>query len=526
MAEDTIYFNATTVSPGTTTTLQPFPQAASNERRNCPIVDKASDWSLAIARAEIGACRTVPDFMPALTPNQPVVGLTPYAVTLGLNAYKGQANPAYLPIQLAVTYTLDFQTFDNTGNLKTPWSPLTVTFTPDGGTVNFLAALNAALAGSTDTIVQTLSATLNAQKQLFFVSSMGTFSGAYQFTVNLFGIVPTGGTPPLPPAEQAFGFANLPPSTAPLSFLVSCDPSGTLTLPNAAFYQLPTLVTTQTASHSMVWRSQMGLVMPPPDTKGRFFLDGQALWTFGLQWFVGLFNETMLAAYTQLVSQCAAVGCFAAFQCPYLVYANNTFTLYADSAVVPSRAFPTGSQLNAGPSGMNFALTISFSQMLQDLLVLPVAWAPDRSSATLAFQTAVVGDTGFTALTCDACPTSNAWTPVGSYVFTSSQLPTRNEVTGPPVDVSSNITLTETSSATMLSDIIPIQGTGDTSSSAAVLYEPFQWRWIKLTSSGPISTVDLQFAWRNARTGTITPIQANPGMFTSLKACLARIRGG
>ena len=517
----TVYINMSTVCPGTLSTILPQPIAYSIEKRNAPIVSNTARFKAALVRASIDGNRMIPLFMPAIVPNQPLLGLTPYSTTLSLTVFEGQSLQQFPGV--ACTYYLDVQSFDGNGNTLQTWTSLTITFAGDTQ-ANFLIAMNTAFAASSETvIIQKITATATAGGNLIFTCSAVAGSGAFQITTGLFGQTQTPSTAPSQP--QAFGLANLAAGSPPLNYIQTSDDFLTITTPNACFYQPPKLVTTQTASQSVVWVSQTGQSLPPPDPTS-FFLDSPALWTYDYQWFVALYNQSVLGAFNKLVAQCAAAGFNVAFQCPLLQYSSNAFTYFADNTVVPSQQFPNGPPLNAAPFGLSFRLTISLSQMLGDLLLLPCSWSADRSTVTLNFTQSPASSsaefTGFSALTCDCPPTENLWSPVGSIGFITAQIPTRNEITGAPVDVSQQSTTTETGCTTMLSDVIVVQSGGSTYASSATVYEPFQWRWADMTG-GSLITLDMRLAWRNRYTGSYTPIPMNPGATSSLKLALSRM---
>ena len=529
MSANTLYINSTSVSPGTTTTLTPLPRASTIERRNTSLVPIAKAYSLAITRSQLQGVRTIPIFMPMLVPaqlnNAPFVrGLTPYSTTLKMDVYKGASTFSVPAAGITCTYYLDVCTFDSMGNAMLPWTPLLISFLTTATTTygQMQIALDAAFSASPDPIIQKITTSFTSANQILFTCALPANSGTYKMTVNLFGDSQTPST--LPSQAQAFGFPNFPVGTNGLEYVqTSNSTTMTMTLPNAAFYQLPQLVTTQSASQAIIWQSQTGQDIPDAPDK-TFYSDSSALWTYDIQWFVGLYNASLLGAYNKVVAQCRAAGCPIAPLAPFLTFTNNVFNLNVDVSTVVSQQM-NGTMLNVVSGTVNIVMTMTLSQTLQDLLLLPVIWSPDRSSAVVQFEGATSSSStpGFTVLSCDFYPTDNMWNPVSSIVFLSSLLPTRNEITSAPIDVTANTTVTESNSATMLSDTVPVQSSGQNIVSTETNYQPIVWRWEDLIGDGPINAYDLQYGWRNRFTGFVNPILLNPGASTAIKIAMTRV---
>ena len=113
--------------------------------------------------------------------------------------------------------------------------------------------------------------------------------------------------------------------------------------------------------------------------------------------------------------------------------------------------------------------------------------------------------------------TISEWTPVSSLVFTSSTLPiVVNQLSDPKLFQNNNLIQLDRP-GNNFANIITDLTTEDQSFRGSLLYIPSaEYRWISLTTSQPISQIDIQVYWK-AKTGKLIPFTLPSGGSCSLK---------
>ena len=546
-----VYINISTSAGISTTTASVDPVAVFREKRNVPIISDCSKYRLAIARCDINGCRTLPLFIPSIQPGQSDPFKTAYAIALSTYVYNSDQSlpPWQLPTVADAPVYLHVTTIDPSNQVKK--IAQANVYYPSGGLIPNLASwvtsINAAFA-AIDAVndggcMKALTCSEDNGFLKFMVAS--GFPG-WTFTIDLFG---RNGNPDrgvgydytANTAASWFGMPNLPSETwgqlgsggknlNPSPWVQRSDSLGVLVTPNLPFSTYTSLITATSGSVNLQWVPQTsGLLAPRPPIPGQ--VESTAYWTYDYEWFVGIFNTAMKQAYSQLILSASAQGYTVTTVAPLLQYvpSSKSFSLYMDSGC-------TSSVWNPKSADNAEELSVSFNEPLQNLLMLPASYDPygnvilNTSNAAFVSGAPIVGATkDWVVLTNDFSPVASLWSPIGSLVFGTQFFPVRSEVSSAPQiygigDVGQGSQVDTASDSTqLLSDVIPNIVDASDWRAQTTLYNPTVLRWVDMPSgSFPLDTIDFQLGWRNARTGTITPLTLNPLASFSVKILLRR----
>lgn len=527
-----VYVNLSASAGAQTTLYSTDPTAFFREKRNAPLLSDCSKYRLAVARADLQGCRTLPLFIPTINPTTNDPYLTTYKFTMSMVV--SVASPPVWPTgSFAFSFWLRISDAA-TGAILRPGFPVS-----GSGTVTDLASWCALLqtaiqaAGATASLPSVAGATVSpsgtgVQIALDGVSDVGFIA------LSAADIAANAGM------ENALGFPETYEVTTWLPFV---PPDALLSKashwvsPNGAFLG-PSTSQTLTASAITQWIPQVfGAPTPPGPLYSGGQTDSVAYWTFDYTWIVALFNKTIRQAWDALQAQNSSPF---VSSCPVLVFnaAAKTFTVYADSYCVTGRDTPAGSLTSTSYAE---TLTLSWNEFVSNLLMLPASFDL-FGNATLNFSQAplITSETGdipplpasgaWVALTSNWSPTSSLWSPVGSIVFTTRVIPVSSEnVSAPSVygaegDVGNGAPLgTSSSTALMLSDVIPAAGDASDFRSSSIIYSPQVLRWVDMPAGGfRLDEIDFELGWRNNRTGVVTPIRLNPMASFSAKLLFRR----
>lgn len=547
-----IYVNMSAAAGNTQTILSPTPVATYQERRFAPVVDDLSKYKLAVIRTVLNGTRNFPIFMPAITPGQFDPAITCYGMQATLNVYSPAQAVTTLPT--TANYSLSITSFNASGITVTPWTVLTLPATTGQTMASWAAAIQAAIraAFATDSVLSIMSVTVltgagGGSLQFQSVGGGATSGWSFQITVGLGTGAPTN----LPPNAVAFGLSAFAvPSAPPAAYLVGSIETGTtgtvtLVTPNAPFATTPTLLGSYTNTAGMTfvrWISQLGMLLPDMQADGSPASDSPAYWMFDYEWWVNLFNTALVQTTNAALNKAAQAGYVFQTLDPFLVFnpSSKTFTLYLDPNISPSLKSPTGVTTPGKlPTAVYAVISYTFNPMMQDLMMFPCTYNPDKSVTLNTSNAPVVvapypsaavsSATPMVALTNDFAPTSSLWSPVESLVFQSQLMPVRSEIISAPAVYGQSAVgygapvSTAYDSIQILTDVVPAVGDASDWRTNPIIYSPTVLRWVDLPCGAlSLSSLDFSLSWRNARTGTITPIVLNPGANFSVKLLLLR----
>jgi len=529
-----VYVNLSASAGAQTTLYSTDPVAFFREKRNAPLIGDCSKYRLAVARADLQGCRTLPLFIPTINPTTDDPYLTTYKFSLSMNV-SSQGTKVYptgtfafsfwMRVQNAVTGTLTQPGFPIAGSGTftdlTSWAAVLQTAVrASGAGAGVPSVANAVVEGTEDGFLQI---TLDGSSEQAFIAASAADLAANPQIFNALGF------------PQSYVASTWIPFAPPDVILLK---GSHYLSTNWPFLAIESSGTTYTASAITQWIPQVfGSPTPfsPKASGGQ--TDAIAYWTFDYNWVVALFNKTIRTAWDALQAQVPSPFVSA---CPVLVFnaSTKTFTIYADSYGVSGRDTPSGSLTTANYSEN---LSITFNEFVSNLLMLPATFDL-FGNATLNFSqsplvTSSIGDVppvpasnAWVALSSNWSPTASLWSPIGSIVFTTRVIPVASEnVSSPSVygaegDVGNGAPLgTSSSSALMLSDVVPVAGDSSDFRSSSIVYSPTVLRWIDMPAGGfRLDEIDFELGWRNNRTGVVTPIRLNPMASFSAKLLFRR----
>lgn len=536
-----IYVNLSASAGAETTLFSTDPVAVFREKRNAPIMYDCSKYRVAVARADLQGCRTLPLFIPTIDPTTDDPYRTTYKFTLTMKRYtaNGQAWPSGNDTPTRMLFYI--RTTDSHTNEPSGIVALDFTIAP-----NLISNVNE-LVAQVETGVQA-AGVAQGNATVAGMTVRATPDGKVQFVApddtNNFYLSQTTSSDMWDPSS-ALGF---PDGYVYGTWLGSTKvvPGTTLfatwTGTNLPYANQPLGPNTQTASAVVQWIPQaFGLSNPPSPLQNGGQSNSVAYWAFDYDWIVALFNTALQSAWASLTAQ-FAVPLFTV--CPVLVFNKSakTFTLYADAYSTPS--------LNAAPLSSAFQdykeeLTIGFNEFVSNLLMLPATFVSTGQATcnysqspliTVAANTYSGGapplppSGAWVGLTNAWSPTASLWTPVGSIVFTTRVIPVQSEslsapsVYGAPGDVGAGAPVaTSSSSSLILSDVVPVASDSSDFRSNSIIYAPSVLRWVDMPAGGfRLDEIDFELGWRNNRTGEITPIRLNPMASFSAKLLFRR----
>jgi hypothetical protein len=528
-----VYVNLSASAGAQTTLYQTDPTAFFREKRNAPLLSDCSKYRLAVARADLQGCRTLPLFIPTINPTTDDPFLTTYKFSLSMNVSSAGAT-AYPSSAFAFSFWLRV-TDAASGTVTQPGFPVvgSGTFTD---LASWCALLQTAIraSGAAAGIASVANASVSPNAGVIQIALDQAIDTAW-IAVSGADIAANAAVPNALGLPQSYAAGTWLPFKPPLPDLGKSAHWLGLNWP---FIVAEGTVATYTASAVTQWVPQVfGSPVPPSPLKSGGQADAVAYWTFDYTWVVALFNKTLRAAWAALESQVQSPFVSA---CPVLVFnaASKTFTLYSDSFCTSGLGVTSGS---GDVANYSENLTVSLNEFVANLLMLPASFDL-FGNATLNFSqsplaTVEAGDVppvptsgAWVALTNNFSPTASLWSPIGSIVFTTRVIPVASEnVSAPSVygadgDVGNGAPLgTSSSTSLMLSDVVPASGDSSDFRSNSIIYAPTVLRWVDMPAGGfRLDEIDFELGWRNNRTGVVTPIRLNPMASFSAKLLFRR----
>ena len=548
-----VYVNMSAAAAAATTQILPTPFASFQQRRFTPVISDLSKYKLAVVSCSLNGCRNFPVFVPQIDTTQSAdPTLTIYQVGVSLTAVTSNGETSWPTTPTPFNFNVCI--FDAVSG-QGPWYSVGVN--PGGSISALLASINTEMTTTAGLVgvpqIGAIVATTDVTGRIVF-SLPGTTYPNTRFAITAgVSVAPyfTPGTPWTPAAvayaTNALGLPYAPtgsPASAYTLYSASDGntPAGTfLTMPNEPYYTLPAVSLRGAASSNVFtgsatiqWRSQTGYTVPP--IQNGIQAESPAYWMYDYEWFASLMNDALTTAFNAAVSAAAASGFSVSIATPFVDYNPSTknFTLYSDASATPSNRKFSGT-IPVGPlAGLAFTLNAP----LADLLLFPASFDQNSGQATLSFSQApvVVNPTGgastaavsYSALTPDYPCVATLWSPVISLVFQSKLMPVRTEVISAPISyggtgVSAQSVATSYDSVQILTDVTPIVADGADWRTESTTFTPTVYRWVDLPSGAfPLNDLDFSLAWKNGRTGSITPIVLNSGANFTVKILFQR----
>lgn len=277
-------------------------------------------------------------------------------------------------------------------------------------------------------------------------------------------------------------------------------------------------VITSTNAFFLVWQpSNVNAPLPnPPSLTSNGFQDNSTDYYFGnsFQYFCDLVNTQLSLALTNLIALTGGgASPFTTATAPYLKWNVSTecAELYAENAFY-------------NPSNVN-KINIYFNRPLYALMTSFKALRYGTTATLGRFYRILTNNYGANVetiggkqyiVTSQEYSTISNWTPVASIVFTTGTLPiVPNQLSAPLVFFENQ--LVQTANNPNFSNILTDMATNDMVYKPNLLYVPSaQYRMVDLTTSQPITNIDLQCYWKDKQ-GILRPFILLSGASASVK---------
>lgn len=581
-----VYVNLSATANASTTDSFTDPVAQYAEKRTSAILSDASKYKLAVARCDITGLRNLPVFIPSIAEgaNNPLndINLTNYQITYTTSVFYMTVGEGYYPFvptastQSGILQGLVVSVFQPSGacvvkNCKVPvpragitnCDQLAVAVQTALSTVQGLGLVDTLQCKNIPLILPDGSLDPEAgQLQFFWLPATMTAFPGYEFSVDFINADPTADNE----NPYTFGFPIVPNTYGnhpkPTGTYTVRSTGSVLLMPNVALtsnqmYHGPIYFT---ATQSLEWTSEQ-INGPAPVA-----LDDPYYWASSYSTFVSMFNAALRTCWLSVCGQAAAtalpIGTVLPVQtqpiqlqsqCPFLAYneSSKTFSLYGDSWSFTNSGTPRNLGGRGGDSKFLYLpnyqeySSISFNEILQDLLMLPVQ-SVDQVSGNVLIEfddAALVTATPNTAVTMgnpanlgrwsvctnDTSPVGSMWSPIGSLVFLTRFFPIRPEYVSTPTTYTdtnigtSQIVQTGSDSSQILSDVVPAIADAADWTNSMILYNPTILRWVDMPCGAfQLDTVDFTLGWKNRLTGKVKPVYLNPLAAFSVKILLQR----
>ena len=279
--------------------------------------------------------------------------------------------------------------------------------------------------------------------------------------------------------------------------------------------------------------------IPPSQTPNGYQVDSQYYWCYDYDHVLKIVNTALAEAMDKLKADAILNPLlypvdFADVEPPFMSWneSSNTATLYSRADLFNTANQPTAldpiievyfnptlySMFNSLPINKSFLVDSGTGTVLG-----PPDFPPyyqimiDNFNGAKTIQGLFGQQTERFIQTPQQYSTISEWTPVSSLVFTSSTLPiVVNQLSDPKLFQNNNLIQLDrpgNNFANIITDLI----TDEQSYRGSLLYIPSaEYRWISLTTSQPISQIDIQVYWK-AKTGKLIPFTLPSGGSCSLK---------
>lgn len=277
-------------------------------------------------------------------------------------------------------------------------------------------------------------------------------------------------------------------------------------------------VITSTNAFFLVWQpSNVNAPLPnPPSLTSNGFQDNSTDYYFGnsFQYFCDLVNTQLSLALTNLIALTGGgASPFTAATTPYLKWnvSSECAELYAENAYY-------------NPSNVN-KINIYFNRPLYALVTSFKSLRYGTTATLGRFYRILTNNYGTNVetiggkqyiVTSQEYSTVSNWSPVASIVFTTGTLPVvSNQLSAPLVFFENQ--LVQTANNPNFSNILTDMATNDMVYKPNLLYVPSsQYRMVDLTTSQPITNIDLQCYWKDKQ-GILRPFILLSGASASVK---------
>lgn len=274
-------------------------------------------------------------------------------------------------------------------------------------------------------------------------------------------------------------------------------------------------VITSTNPFFLIWQpTNLFTRLPnPPNATADGFQDNSTEYYFGnsFQYFCDLVNSQLLLAHTNLLTLTGAT--FIGSTPPFLKWNSSTSCaeLYTENTYYnPSNV----NKINVYFNRPLFALLTSFKALRYGINATLGRFYRILTT-NYGSNIEIIGGVSYIKTSQEFSTISN-WTPVASIVFTSGTLPIiPNQLSAPLVFFENQ--LVQKANNPNFSNILTDLATNDMVFKPNLLYVPSaQYRYVDLTSSQPITNLDLQCFWKDKQ-GILRPFILLSGASASVK---------
>lgn len=291
---------------------------------------------------------------------------------------------------------------------------------------------------------------------------------------------------------------------------------------------------------SLVWipvDSTVSQPIPPSQTTNGYQVDSQYYWCYDYDHVLKIVNNALLEAMNKLKNDAILNPLypvdFADVEAPFMAWNNdgsNTATLYSRADLFNTAHTPTALNplitIHFNPTlyAMFNSLPITKSFLVDNGTVLSSPDYPpyyqimvDNFNGANTIQGLFNVQTERFIQTKQQYSTISEWTPVSSLVFTSSTIPIVSNSLSDPKLYQNNNLIQLNRGGDNFANIITDLCTDEQSYRGSLLYVPnAELRWISLTTSQPISQIDIQVYWKS-KTSKLIPFTLPSGGSCSMK---------
>lgn len=286
-----------------------------------------------------------------------------------------------------------------------------------------------------------------------------------------------------------------------------------------------------TATQPIIWVPQIQGEPTPPAPMTQQYVTSRFYWATSMQFAIDLFNTAFEAARTNLIAQFNAWYTFGPIPtvqtvAPRFVYEANKIRLYCDQYGFGGSA---RSSINtANDEDFNMAMNQPAALLFDHYDVTIDTNSPFVGPAVrfnvqdLLTNSITKGSKTYLIMDQDVS-SSDAWSPVSSISFVTTQIPIQTEDQS-PVNLVGESSVNQSANRNffpVLTDFSLPLANGAPEYTALVSYAPqSQYRWTELISSDPLKNIQFQMFWRATFDGQLRPVFLRPGGSLEMKILL------
>ena len=278
----------------------------------------------------------------------------------------------------------------------------------------------------------------------------------------------------------------------------------------------------------------LSVPIPPSQTNG-YQVDSKYYWCYDYDHVCKLVNTALEEAMDVLKQDAVANPAlypagFDAVQAPFISWneSSNTATLYTRADYFNTKNTPTAlnpvieiymnetlyGMFNSFPINKKFPEGGSNNIPSYQIMI-------DNFNGAKTRQGLFNSETERFIVTPQAYSTISEFSPISSFVFISSTLPIiSNQMSNPKLYENNNL-IQLSRGSNNFANIITDLSTDEQSYRGSLLYAPSVYRWVSLTTSQPISQIDIQ-VFLKTKIGNLVPFTLPSGGSCSMKLCFKR----